>query len=70
MSEPDVLRGPVRHYAKGDDASIEPRWWVECPICGLEAMIDGEQYRGEVSINCPNCPYHETHDLRRTDEEE
>jgi hypothetical protein len=28
---------------------------------GLVLGIDAEQYRGEASMDCPNCDYHETH---------
>ena len=31
-----------------------------CPNCGLEGIIDDDQYHGRVSIDCPDCPYHET----------
>ncbi len=42
------------------------KWWiVRCPGCGLEARIDDDQYHGRVSIDCPACPYHETHDLSK-----
>lgn len=32
---------------------------IKCPGCGLEARIDQDQYEGKVSIDCPNCEYHE-----------
>lgn len=39
-------------------------WWIiRCPECGLEARADGDMIHGRVSIDCPECPYHETHDL-------
>ncbi len=51
MKRPEVLR----QFGK---------WWIaQCPGCGLEARIDDDQYHGRVSIDCPACPYHETHDL-------
>ena len=32
-----------------------------CPKCGRIGTIDGEQYRGQVSIMCePPCDFHET----------
>lgn len=37
---------------------------VRCPGCGLDAWIDSDQFAGRVSIDCPECDYHETHDLR------
>lgn len=37
---------------------------MRCPGCGCFAEIDGDQYYGRVSLDCPNCEYHETHDLR------
>jgi hypothetical protein len=36
---------------------------VRCPSCGLEARIDLDQLVGNVSIDCPDCPYHESHNL-------
>lgn len=36
---------------------------VQCPRCGLVAQVDEDQWHGRVSIDCPDCPYHETHDL-------
>lgn len=46
------------------DDGIPFRAWGTCPVCGLRARLDGEQYRGEVSVDCPECEYHETHDHR------
>lgn len=40
------------------------RWMGTCPGCGLRAHIDRDQYEGRVSVDCPDCDYHETHDLR------
>jgi predicted Zn-ribbon and HTH transcriptional regulator len=42
---------------------------IECPDCKSVGYADADQYRGEVSIDCPECDYHETHDLRDTDHE-
>ncbi len=40
------------------------KWWfVVCPGCDLKGKIDDDQFHGRVSIDCPECPYHETHDL-------
>lgn len=42
------------------------RAMVECPGCGYLACIDKDQYEGKVSIDCPECDYHETHDFTLT----
>lgn len=34
--------------------------WVDCPECGLHALLDDDQAHGRVSTDCPECPYHET----------
>lgn len=65
MAKPDLVPGYV---------SLGPEYRVDsalivCPTCGRTGWIDGDQYRGEVSIDCPECDYHETHDLRDTDHE-
>lgn len=45
-------------------------WWYDdtymatCPNCGTRGRIDRDQYEGKVSVDCPECPYHETHDHR------
>lgn len=56
--------GPLKNmnvkYANGDF-----KWgWGTCPRCGLRGRIDEDQYKGEVSVDCPGCPYHATHDHR------
>lgn len=38
-------------------------WKVRCPECGIWGDVDYEQLDGRVSLDCPNCPYHETHNL-------
>ena len=38
---------------------------IICPECQFKGRIDIEQLTGRVSIDCPNCPYHETHDLSK-----
>lgn len=38
-----------------------------CPGCGVEEILDDDQYHGRVSIQC-DCGYHETHDLSRGEE--
>lgn len=40
-----------------------PGWLVKCPGCGLEAIADEDQVNGRVSMDCPECPYHETHNI-------
>lgn len=45
----------VRNWGKG-------RFLGRCPNCGLVARLDADQVHGRVSVNCPDCPYHETHD--------
>lgn len=36
---------------------------VKCPKCGFIGSIDKDQFQGNVSIDCPNCRFHETHNL-------
>lgn len=39
-------------------------WWmIRCPGCGLVGRADKDQVMGRVSIDCPECEYHETHEL-------
>ena len=38
--------------------------YVRCPECGRNGWIDADQWCGATSIDCPNCEYHETVDLR------
>ena len=49
---------PTIIYDLGKDGA-----YIRCPSCGVVGQIDSEQLRGEVSIDCPDCEYHETHDL-------
>ena len=37
---------------------------VICPRCWVEAILDEDQFRGVVNIQC-DCGYHETHDLSK-----
>lgn len=53
---PTVVRGPIKRDGK-------PMWYISCPSCELVAAIDKDQYHGRVSIACPQCDYHATHDL-------
>ncbi|MCH7651929.1 MAG: hypothetical protein IIA63_12335 [Nitrospinae bacterium] len=32
------------------DGRVEPK--VECPLCGVWAFIDPDQYQGKTSIQC------------------
>lgn len=59
MTGPGPL-GPLKRVEKMGEMG----WRGECPGCGLVAFLDEEQLRGEVSVDCPNCGYHETHDHR------
>lgn len=38
----------------------EVQWQFCCPGCGLRGDIDEDQLHGRVSIDCPDCDYHET----------
>jgi Zn finger protein HypA/HybF involved in hydrogenase expression len=42
----------------------DERALVQCPDCGGIGSVDEDQHEGRVSIDCPKCEYHETHDLR------
>lgn len=33
---------------------------IECPGCGVWGDIDEDQYHGRISIDCPECEFHET----------
>jgi len=53
----------------GPLTSVKPfgKYWMgTCPGCGLRARMDEDQYAGRVSVDCPECAYHETHDHRCT----
>lgn len=47
---------------QGDDGRTR-RAVIVCPECGWRGPIDDDQFHGRVSIDCPHCPYHETHRL-------
>jgi hypothetical protein len=34
-----------------------------CPGCGLIGRLDDDQWNGRVSIDCPECAFHETINL-------
>lgn len=36
---------------------------LRCPGCDTAAYLDADQAAGRVSADCPNCPWHETHDF-------
>lgn len=38
-------------------------WKLRCPGCQSWAFIDDDQLHGRVSVDCPNCTFHETHDF-------
>ena len=52
--EPGELRTVIR-----DGSSVV---YLCCPGCGLEATLDDDQLHGRVSVDCPECEYHETVD--------
>jgi hypothetical protein len=62
MSEPEII-----YDLRGDGESLFEAH-VQCPGCGLVLGVGLEQFRGHMSMDCPDCPYHERHDLR--DEED
>lgn len=49
----------------GPPTGVSPNrtWTAKCPGCGVIAVLDEDQFHGRVSLDCPRCPYHETHDL-------
>lgn len=36
---------------------------VQCPNCKVWAIADDDMLFGKVSMNCPECYYHETHNI-------
>lgn len=67
MSKPEVLIVLKQGIYKDPPTYSERRepWAViRCPGCRGAAAIDLDQWEGKVSIQCSNCNYHETHDLR------
>ena len=54
MPKPEVI-----YDLRGSDGPFEAH--VKSPGCGLVLGIDTEQYAGQVSMDCPDCDYHETH---------
>lgn len=41
-----------------------PVWKLQCPTCKQWGSIDDDQISGRVSLDCPSCDFHQTHDLR------
>jgi len=56
---PELVRGPVNHT--DIDGMVSVVWWVRCPKCGEQGMIDEDMAYGRVSIHHRECGYHETH---------
>lgn len=56
--------GPLKNVNVVTDTDEAFVAWGNCPGCGLRARIDRDQYRGDVSVDCPSCYYHATHDHR------
>lgn len=59
---PDITLGngiQIRHVILDGEQQRK----IKCPDCGIWGLIDDDQWHGRVSVNCPNCDYHETHDL-------
>jgi hypothetical protein len=59
LSLVSVSSGVVRTVTRDD----EPVRQFHCPGCGQWADIDDDQFHGRVSIDCPDCEFHETLDL-------
>lgn len=55
MEKPELIYGPFPD--KKDTA------FVRCPGCQETLWINQDQYEGKVSMDCPECDYHETHDV-------
>lgn len=36
---------------------------IQCPTCYTWGIVDNDMLFGKVSMNCPLCIYHETHDI-------
>jgi len=45
--------------------TTDPEFWalVSCPGCGNNFWITKDQANGQVSMDCPDCDFHETHDI-------
>lgn len=39
-----------------------PVWKLQCPKCGMWGDVDDDQLHGRVSVDCPQCDFHETRD--------
>lgn len=51
----------LRNVVRDGEQQIQ----LKCPGCGQYGDIDGDQFRGRVSIDCPDCEYHETVNLAK-----
>ncbi len=58
-----VLKPGITFDAPTYSERHEPFAVIRCPGCKGAGVVDLDQYRGEVSIQCSNCDYHETHVL-------
>lgn len=54
---------PDLDYWTGPSGDAPAYGFATCPSCGLYAKLDADQLTGRVSIDCPECSYHETHEL-------
>lgn len=67
MPKPEVLTVLKQGISKDPPTYSErqePWAVVRCPGCRGAGTVDFDQYQGKASIDCDNCDYHETHDLR------
>jgi uncharacterized C2H2 Zn-finger protein len=58
--EPREMRAVCIRSRVRDGETI---WQLRCPFCGLLGDLDDDQLHGRVSIDCPRCDFHQTHDL-------
>ena len=72
-SEPDpedslvhrlLRRGVLKPITRIITRDTNPVRQAQCPGCGIWADVDDDQWSGRVSMDCAECDYHETHDLR------
>ena len=61
MTVPKITKGPFT-FIENDVKSTAYR--AICPGCGIDALLDDDQFHGRVSIQC-GCGYHETHDISK-----
>ena len=36
-----------------------------CPGCGVRGDLDDDQFHGTISVQCPDCGWHETVDFSK-----